>query len=143
MLRHFRKCAKCPNVQPSRHPCSAHGRTFGTFGTRDTCPFRRNDSDSQITVTYGSSHFAEKDRCPNVQQCPSVCGGPESTQPCAPGGPSPIYNSFQLLNDRLIGRGIGPNGRASTGYNPFNRLKCAALLRTRKDIWTQTSLWAK
>ena len=30
ILRHFRKCAKCPNVQPSRHPWSAQSTRTST-----------------------------------------------------------------------------------------------------------------
>ena len=38
--------------------------TEGHFGHLDTCPFWQNDpTDTQITVTYVSSHFAEKHMC--------------------------------------------------------------------------------
>ena len=62
------KCAaQCP--PPSAQACPyTYGRTFGHL---DTFPFLAQCPDSQIAVTYVSSHFAkkDKDRCPNALPC--------------------------------------------------------------------------
>ena len=56
-----------PRACTPLHPAeaSAYGRTFGHL---DTCPFWRNDRHSikVQSLTYVSSHFAERDMSPNV-----------------------------------------------------------------------------
>ena len=63
----------CHPVDTPADQASACGRTFGTFGHLSYFFDEMTPSDIQITVTYVSRHFSEKDKCLNVLPYAEAC----------------------------------------------------------------------